>query len=282
MATQPISTSVVLDNDAPQHLVDWPAIFAGVAVASGISVVMFTFGAAIGLSMVSPYEGDGVSGRLYFSALGLWTLWVVLSSLAAGGYVAGRLRKPVGDATEHEVDVRDGAHGLVVWGVSIVVAALLVAVGVAGVVGATASAARGVLADNDGRSDTVAYTIDALFRAPKQSTAAAASDADRREVARILTLGTVRGDVNANDQAYIADLIAARTGLSETEAQQRVTEVLAEARRKADAARKLGVVLGFFTAAALVVGAATAAWAATLGGRHRDRGIDASDFWRWR
>lgn len=281
MATQPISTSVVLDNDAPQHLVDWPAIFAGVAVASGISIVMFTFGAAIGLSMVSPYDGDGVSRELYFSALGLWTLWVVLSSLAAGGYVAGRLRKPMGDATEHEVEVRDGAHGLVVWGVSIVVAAVLVALGVAGVAGATVSATRGALIDG-GRSDAVAYTIDALFRAPKQPTPAAVTDADRREVARILTLGTVRGDLNATDQTYIADLIAARTGLNETEAQGRVTEVLAEAQSKADAARKLGVVLGFFTAAALVVGAAAAAWTATLGGRHRDRGIDASDFWRWR
>lgn len=279
MASQPFSTSVVLDNDQPEHYVDWPAVLGGVAVASGISIVLFAFGSAIGLSMVSPFEGEGVSRAVYFGALGLWTLWVILASFAAGGYIAGRLRKRIGDATEHEVDVRDGAHGLIVWGVGVLVAALLLVIGVAGVLGAGTRLAASM--SNDDRNDVVAYTTDSLFRAPDRASSTV-SDADRREVGRMLTQGTVRGELNTADRMYLAQLIAARTSLSQAQAEMRVDEVLAEARRKADAARKLGVVAGFFTAASLALAAAVAAWTAMLGGRHRDRGIDASDFWRWR
>ena len=59
-------------------------------------------------------------------------------------------------------------------------------------------------------------------------------------------------------------------------------QVLADAKKKANDARKLGVVIGFLTAAALAVAAAAAAWAANLGGRHRDQGTDLAVFWRWR
>lgn len=279
MASQPFSTSVVLDNDQPQHYVDWQAVLGGVAVASGISIVLFAFGSAIGLSMVSPFEGEGVSRVVYFGALGLWTLWVILASVAAGAYIAGRLRKRIGDATEHEVDVRDGAHGLIVWGVGVLVAALLLVIGVAGVLGTGTRLAAAML--NDDRNDVVAYTTDSLFRAPDRA-GSAVSDADRREVGRMLTQGTVRGELNDADRMYLSQLIAARTSLSQAQAEMRVNEVLAEARRKADAARKLGVVVGFFTAASLALAAAVAAWAAMLGGRHRDRSVDTSDFWRWR
>ena len=37
--------------------VEWSAIFAGAIVASAIIVLMTAFGSAIGLSLVSPYQG---------------------------------------------------------------------------------------------------------------------------------------------------------------------------------------------------------------------------------
>lgn len=58
-----------------------------------------------------------------------------------GGYIAGRLRKRVDDASEHEIDVRDGAHGLILWGVGIILASILFVVGVSGVVGGAAEVA---------------------------------------------------------------------------------------------------------------------------------------------
>jgi len=58
----------------------------------------------------------------------LWTVLVTISSAAAGGYIAGRMRSRWGDAVESEVEFRDGAHGLVVWGVSTLAVAIVVGI----------------------------------------------------------------------------------------------------------------------------------------------------------
>lgn len=277
-------STVVLPGDLPQsqsvhHYVDWAAIFGGVVVAAAISIVLFAFGAAIGLTMLSPYEGEGASKAVYLTTLGLWTLWVVVSSFMAGGYIAGRLRKRANDATEHEVDVRDGAHGLIVWGLGIIVASLLFTLGVSGVVGSATKVAA--MAGDEGRNDPIGYTVDTMFRATDRPAQSVASDAERREVARILTQGTVRGELTEENKDYLAALVGSRVGLSQAEARQRLDATLAEAKKKADAVRKTGIVVGFLTAAALFVAGAAAAWAATLGGRHRDRNIATHGFWRW-
>lgn len=287
MALEPVSVAA----DSGSRYVDWCAIAAGAIMATAISIILFTFGTAIGLSMVSPYEGEGVSRAVYFATLGLWTLWVVVSSFMAGGYLAGRLRRRVGDATEHEVDVRDGAHGLLVWATGVVLASLLLVLGVTGMAGAAAkiggSAAASAAADSDTEGMT-AFTVDALFRTPANAAMAVPAEAPRRdmdnergEVTRLLTYGLTDGQLGAEDKAYVARLVAERTGLSQTEAEARVDQVLAQAKETADSARKIGVLVGFVTAAVLLVGAAAAAWGATLGGRHRDRNTDTAAFWRW-
>jgi len=298
MALQPLSVA----TDTGAGYVDWCAIAAGAMLATAVSIILFTFGTAIGLSMVSPYEGEGASRAAYFAALGLWTVWIIVSSFMAGGYLAGRLRRRVGDGTEHEVDVRDGAHGLLVWATGVVIASLLLMLGVTGAVGTAVKAgapAAAVAADDNGGGGMTAYTVDALFRAPANGTSpqasvdpatgvmtsAPSSDAgasrDRDEVSRLLTYGLVDGQLGSDDKAHVARLISNRTGMSETEAQARIDTVLAKAKQTADAARKIGLIVGFLTAAALLIGAAAGAWAAALGGRHRDQNTDTAAFWRW-
>lgn len=56
---------------------------------------------------------------------------------------------------------------------------------------------------------------------------------------------------------------------------------LKTAKQKADAARNIGILIAFATAVTLLVAGAAAAWAATLGGKHRDELTDTSAFWRW-
>ncbi|MPY71430.1 MAG: hypothetical protein GEU92_15255 [Alphaproteobacteria bacterium] len=252
-------------------------------LASAISLVLLTFGSAIGLSMVSPFEGEGASGTLFAIALALWLLWVIVSSFIAGGYLAGRMRRRMPDATPHEVEMRDGAHGLTVWAVGIVVAAVLATAGVSGVVtgggkvaGAVASAGGG---DGEGAYGGV---VDSLFRATGQPANPAAMEAARGEVGRMLARVAAQGEVAADDKTYIARLIAAHTGLAQPDAERRVNEVLADARAAAETARKSGVLIGFLAAAGLLVGAAGAWWGASAGGRHRDEGTDFSRFTRWR
>ncbi|MDQ6437313.1 hypothetical protein RB623_24945 [Mesorhizobium sp. LHD-90] len=103
------TTGIVADD---RSYVDWPAILAGTLLATAVSFVLLTFGSALGLSLTSAYEGEGLSVMGYAIAAALWLLWVQISSFFAGGYLTGRLRRRFGDATEQESDLRDGAHGL--------------------------------------------------------------------------------------------------------------------------------------------------------------------------
>ena len=123
------ATVIVPNNAAQPGYVDWPAIFAGAALAAAASFILGTFGAALGLSLASPIEGEGLRPAGVLIAVGLWSVWMTVSSFMAGGYVAGRLRRRVSDSTEHEVDIRDGSHGLIVWAVGVIFGALLLASG---------------------------------------------------------------------------------------------------------------------------------------------------------
>ncbi|MEZ5778647.1 MAG: hypothetical protein R3E44_09825 [Paracoccaceae bacterium] len=103
---------------------DWPAILIGAVVAAAIVSVFSTFGTALGLSIISPYEGER-SATAALIAVGLWMIWTTVSAVMAGGYIAGRMRRRVDTATADEVSVRDGIHGLAVWGVAVLFGAWL-------------------------------------------------------------------------------------------------------------------------------------------------------------
>jgi hypothetical protein len=59
-------------------------------------------------------------------------------------------------------------------------------------------------------------------------------------------------------------------GISQNDATQRPSDVLAQARQEADAARKATARLLLWTFVALLIGAFCASYAATIGGRQRD------------
>src|SRR3954454_19478903 len=120
--------------------VDWGAIIAGGVLAVAISFILLTFGSAIGLSLTSPYDGEGRSLAFLGAASGLWVVWVQVSSFMAGASPAGRLRRRLPDATAHEVEVRDGSHGLLVWALGVLVGAMLAASVATGVANTAASA----------------------------------------------------------------------------------------------------------------------------------------------
>lgn len=169
---------------------DWGAILAGATLATALGLVLLTFGASLGLSVSSPYEGEGLSPVAYAVAAGLYLLWVQLISFSLGGYVAARLRLRVGDANEHEVDVRDGLHGLLVWGVGVIAAAFIAVVGMSGVT----AAANMPYMQGDAMSsvaDVATERLDqgaAAERTQSAEAAAASADERRAEVARKLTI----------------------------------------------------------------------------------------------
>jgi hypothetical protein len=276
-----IVASTRSEADAGSY-VDWPAILVGAMVATAISILFMAFGSAIGLSLASPFDNEGASTVGLAIGLGLWLVWVQVSGFMAGGYVTGRLRRRMHDASEHESDVRDGMHGLAVWATGVVVGGLMIAAGVGGVIGAAANVAGGAtqtavekLADAADEANPLSYAVNAAFRS-EQPAQAGAVDA-RAEALAIVGRGVVNGDVPADDRAYLAQLIAQETGLSPEEAKARVDTTITNAQQiaedagnAADRARRFSVVAAFITAASLAISAAAAYWAAGMGGRHRD------------
>ena len=77
-------------------------------------------------------------------------------------------------------------------------------------------------------------------------------------------------DLSAADTTYVAQVVAARTGLSQADAEKRVNDVIAEAKTAADNARKGAAKLSFWLTAAMLFGAFAASLAAVEGGSLRD------------
>jgi hypothetical protein len=271
--------------------VDWAAVIGGILLASAISVLLLTFGSAVGLSFANFHSFTGVSPVWVAIAAASWLLWVQISSFMAGGYLTGRMRRRFHDATEHESDVRDGAHGLLVWAGALVLGAVIAVGGLGSAlsaIGSTAStltnAAANVAEGSAPAVDPNAYFTDQLFRLPAGAAAPAGATSDfRAEATRILATG-VTGTVSDDDKAYLAQLVSANTGLPEDQAKARVDQVMTavdtakqKAADAAETARKTAVLAAFLTAASLLVSAVGAYWAAMKGGRHRDEGTVFAD-----
>ena len=77
-------------------------------------------------------------------------------------------------------------------------------------------------------------------------------------------------DLDAPDRTYVAKIVASRTGLTQADAETRVTTILNQAKADLDGARKAAAQLAFWLTASLVVGAFCASLAATEGGAIRD------------
>ncbi len=260
---------------------DWGIIFAGTILALAVSFILISFGSALGLSLTSPYRGEGVSASWLAIAAGIWFVWVMVSSFGAGGYVAGRMRRHAGDATPDEVSVRDGTHGLMVWATAALVSTVVAASGVGGLIGMGASAVDSAtdMASEAASSD---YFSNVMLRNDAQE---AGGDMDfnpavQQEIASILARSATEGQMMERDRNYLAQLVAANTNLDEAAARARVDDVTAEiddARQTAldavDQARVAGVVFGFIAAATLLIGAIAAFFAAIAGGKHRDDGL---------
>jgi len=293
----PLNAVAVADAGAGSY-VDWPAIFAGTVLACAISLLLLTFGSAIGLSLTSAYEGSGISFMGFSIAAALWLVWVQVSGFMAGGYLTGRLRRRNYDATEEESDIRDGAHGLTVWALGLLIGAFIAFSGVASAVSTAASvaggAASGVAAAAVGSADDLmdagALSVDRLLRGPAAPGQPVNVEEQRAEIGRILASSASSGTLEDGDRQYLIQTVAARAGIPPEEATQRVDQawaqaqqIEADARDAADHARRVGVIAAFITAASLLLGAVGAYFGAVMGGNHRDKQVVVEGWVRnWR
>jgi hypothetical protein len=121
-------------------------------------------------------------------------------------------------------------------------------------------------------SEPITSAADTLLRTDKPQPDGAASAETRGEISRLLARDIQAGAVGVQDKTYLAQLISARTGIPQADAEKRVNEAVEALKTGADRARKIAVVVGFLTASILLIGAAMASWAASVGGAHREKG----------
>jgi hypothetical protein len=284
----PLSTVTAVDPETDTVSgVSWAAVLAGAFVAAAFSLALVALGAGIGLVSVSPWSSNNPSVTTFTVLAAAWFIAVQLFASGAGGYIAGRLRTRWARVHTDEVFFRDTAHGLLVWAVGAVIAAIVLASAASSAVSGAArlaGAATEAVGSATGQAmsamgDPTAYFSDMLWRSdkPAQGDQAAAT----AEGGRILTRALANGDLPAADKTYLAQLVASRTGLSQPDAEKRVADVFDQAQKAkqqaadkakeaADAARKTGVGVALWAFISLLVGAFSASYMATVGGRQRD------------
>jgi len=252
--------------------------FAGAVVAAAAFFVLLAFASAIGLavSSASPTWRDTSVGLTVLS--GAWVVLSAVGSFALGGYITGRLRARW-DAAADEIHFRDGVHGLLVWGLAVIIGVGMTWAAATTLTNSKApsTAPRNTLVNEPG---FLTYELDRLFRSDRTPQS---GDAEARaEAGRIIQTALGHTDISADDRAYLVRLVAARTGLPPNDADRRVQQIISESRDAASKARHSAVILGFTLAAALVAAAGAAWGAAVAGGRHRDQDLAPSlHFSRW-
>ena len=277
-----MSDPLIAETAHPRPSADWAAIVAGAVIAAGVSFTIWAFGTAIGLSMVSTAPTWRDSSGVFWFLSGLFLLFNALCSFGIGGYAVGRMRARYAGFGGDEILFRDGMHGLFTWGLAILITALI-ALGGAGVItretapsGGTAGAATSAAGEN-----ILASELDELFRTDRPS-GIADLQYRRAEAARILLKSSSHNGVPREDRAYLADSLSNEARLDPDEATFRVNHAIAASADELKRAREAAVLQAFMVAAALLVGAAVAWFAATEGGRDRERGVFPVWDWSWR
>lgn len=268
--------------------ISWGAIFAGVVIAVAIQLLLGILGTGIGLSMVDPSEGTTPGAAGFGIGAGIYWLVTTIIALGAGGYAAAR----VSGVTER-FDAM--VHGLVVWGVTLILTLYLLtsAVGgiiggafrtvgnVAGAAGATVGAAAPQVAEVAGvsaadvREQASAYLSDAPSD-PAQMTPEQA----QTEIAKRLPALARGGADGARAESEIVGIVAAQRKIPRAEAQAQVTrgkaqfvqaknETVNDAKVATDKVAGAAAGTSFVIVLALLVGAAAATFGAGAATRRR-------------
>ena len=268
-------------NEAYASGVSWAAVIAGAFVAAALWLILLALGVGIGLSSVSPWSNIGASASAVGVAAIIWMIVVQFIASSMGGYLAGRLRTKWATIHTDEVYFRDTAHGFLVWSVGLVITAAFLASAATSIVGGAAQSPTALTTmreagtissapSDSGNLDPTEYFLSGLFRSdhpnPDRNDAAA-----RAEAKLIFAHALRQKNLPTEDKIYVARLVAAKTGLSQTDAENRVSGVFAQLQQETDATRSAMARVFLWLFIALLIGAFCASFAATIGGRQRDR-----------
>jgi len=250
----------------PAYL-NWSPVLLGALIATALSSILLAFGVAIGLGVSSTAPTWRDASAALWTLSGLYLILQAALSFGVGGYIAGRTN--VGPAASDTADIeqRDGLHGLAAWALAVVLGVALAAL--IGSATLTRPTSNGSSARTSAAEPLLSYEIDRLFR-PLRRAANIDLSQERAEAGRILLTSSSHSGMSSEDRSYLAQLVAANTGLAGAEAEKRVDAVIATSQAAIAKSRRSSVILAFSVAAAVLLGAVIAWAAASVGGSHRD------------
>ena len=276
-----------------------------------MALILLMLGTGLGLSSVSPWAYSGVSATTFGVSTILWLTFTQLVASGMGGYLAGRLRTKWVDVHTDEVYFRDTAHGFLSWAVAALATAALLTSVIGSIVNsgiqagaamagnvATATVVGSEMANSNSDNGPMGYFVDSLFRKDLSSTVSAPDVAgtdpmtawppkpippgSAPEVTRIF-MNSIRTGSSLPDEdiRYVGQVVALRTGLTQLDAEKRVSDTYVRVQTKlrdaetaakeaADKGRKASAYVALWLFISLLIGAFVASFAATIGGRQRD------------
>jgi len=258
--------------------VSWAAILAGAFASASLALILFALGSGLGFSSVSPWSHSGASAGALGKGAIAWLIVTQIMASALGGYLAGRLRTKWANVHTDEVYFRDTAHGFLVWAVGMVLTAAFLTSAATSLAGGALQASPNTTnaGDSTGTNplNPSSYYVDMIMRSNSVPATGRNDVYDRSVVERIFAHALSQGSMPQGDHAYLTQMVTARSGLNETEADKRVTDAFSSAQQTSDTTRKTMAHLSLWLFVALLSGAFCAAYAGTIGGRQRDR-VDA-------
>jgi hypothetical protein len=259
-------------DESRSSATSWGAIAAGGVGAAAFSIFLHELGVGIGLSFLNPW-GSAPSSTTISIAAGISLCLISIMASALGGFIAGRLRTRWVGLHGDETYFRDTAHGFLAWAFALILMAIAIGFGATTLLGGAVHGAASGAASNPALVPDSSYYTDMLFRSDNPTTPPASQGAQTQneEVGRIVSRAlTSSGGLSPADRTYVAQRVAARTGLPQDQAEQRVDQVITQAKQAADETRRATAKLAFWVAGAMLCGALAAAFAAAEGGRERD------------
>jgi hypothetical protein len=253
--------------EVPSRYLSWTPVILGALIATALSSILLAFGVAIGLgvSSTAPTWRDASAALWILS--GLYLILQAALSFGVGGYIAGRTNVGLAALDTAEIEQRDGLHGLAAWALAVVLGVALAAF--IGSATLTRPNSNGSSARTSAAEPLLSYEIDRLFR-PLRRAANVDLLQERAEAGRILLTSSSHSGMSSEDRSYLAQLVAANTGLAGAEAEKRVDAAIATSQASIAKSRRSSVILAFSAAAAILLGAVIAVAAASVGGSHRD------------
>ena len=253
--------------EVPSRYLSWTPVILGALIATALSSILLAFGVSIGLgvSSTAPTWRDASAALWILS--GLYLILQAALSFGVGGYIAGRTNVGLAALDTAEIEQRDGLHGLAAWALAVVLGVALAAF--IGSATLTRPNSNGSSARTSAAEPLLSYEIDRLFR-PLRRAANVDLLQERAEAGRILLTSSSHLGMSSEDRSYLAQLVAANTGLAGAEAEKRVDAAIATSQASIAKSRRSSVILAFSVAAAILLGAVIAVAAASVGGSHRD------------